>query len=226
MALFDTATAYRDPHLVPIHWDLVGLARYGYVPALLGDLMPITRRTAAAGPVTPSVLIAQLRGQSEYERQQLLLGVVRGEAAAVLGHATADAVPERRAFRDLGFDSLTAVQLRNRLAAVIGLTLPSTLLFDYPTPGELVDYLLSRIAPDKTEGQESILAALDHLERALASAEVEVQVYKQVAGRLDVVRAKWAALRGDTLAGQDDFDFESASDDEVFAALDHEIGQA
>ncbi|MFE3650160.1 type I polyketide synthase, partial [Streptomyces sp. NPDC059152] len=84
---------------------------------------------------------ARLRGLDEDEQTRLLIDLVRAEAAVALGHDSADAIAERRAFRDAGFDSLTAVELRKRLAALTGLALPATLVFDYPTPAALVRHL-------------------------------------------------------------------------------------
>ncbi|MHC8560736.1 acyl carrier protein [Streptomyces albidoflavus] len=83
----------------------------------------------------------RLRSLPAGEQDRLLLELVRSEAATVLGHASPEVLSERRAFRDIGFDSLTAVDLRNRLASVTGLTLPSTMVFDYPDPLTLVGYL-------------------------------------------------------------------------------------
>ncbi|MFE2449516.1 type I polyketide synthase, partial [Streptomyces sp. NPDC059426] len=101
-------------------------------------------------------LAQQLAGVPEAEQERLVLELVRTAVAAVLGYAGADDVEAGRAFKELGFDSLTAVELRNRLGAASGLKLPPTLIFDYPTPTVLARHLRTEIAG----GQQAAVAAL------------------------------------------------------------------
>ncbi|WP_416975923.1 SDR family NAD(P)-dependent oxidoreductase, partial [Streptomyces sp. 4F14] len=117
-------------------------------PSPLLSGIPEVRKALArlgAGSVGESVLLGRLSGLGEKERTRVLVDLVRREAAVTLGFDNADALPSGRAFRDVGFDSLTAVELRNKLAAVTGLVLPVSLVFDYPTPAGLAEHLGSEL---------------------------------------------------------------------------------
>ncbi|MFC5905379.1 SDR family NAD(P)-dependent oxidoreductase, partial [Streptomyces zhihengii] len=144
LALFDAALGLSAAHVVPVRLDLAAVRAAGEVPALLRGLVTGRVRRGVAQASGAGLALAQrLRSMPGARRAQVLLELVRGSAAAVLGHASVDAVGERHAFKDLGFDSLTAVELRNRLTAATGLRLPATLVFDYPSPVVLTDHLLA-----------------------------------------------------------------------------------
>ncbi|WP_157873243.1 type I polyketide synthase, partial [Streptomyces neyagawaensis] len=139
-ALFDTANASSEPVVLPLRLDTTALAAQSGadgVPALLRGLVrPAARRSAAAGEAAPDAadtLRRTLAGQPEHRRLRTLLDLVRGHAAIVLGFPGPASVDAERGLLELGFDSLTAVELRNRLGAATGLRLPATLLFDHPT---------------------------------------------------------------------------------------------
>ncbi|WP_420822217.1 type I polyketide synthase, partial [Streptomyces antioxidans] len=181
MALFDAA--HRTAHhtgrnlLIPARLDLAALrsaAGSGPVPALLRGLIRTTgRRTATGVLAAGSSLAERLRALSPNERRRTLLDLVRGHVATALGHASADAVEARRAFKELGFDSLTAVELRNRLSAATGLKLPTTIVFDHPNPTVLADHLrVELLGPDGTEAEG--LAEL--ADPALATATTAVSL--------------------------------------------------
>ncbi|WP_229922411.1 beta-ketoacyl reductase, partial [Streptomyces noursei] len=146
LALFDAALATGDATCVPVRLDLSALRAQGEVPPLLRSLIRgRSRRAAAAESATATGLRERLVALNPVERQEVLLDLVRGQVALVLGHADADDVHPARAFRELGFDSLTSVELRNRLNTVTGLRLPATMVFDYPTVEVLVSYVLDEL---------------------------------------------------------------------------------
>jgi len=153
MRLFDAALLLDDPFVLPAHLDMGTLrarAREGAVPPLLRGLVRLPAGQSARDG--GESLARRLEGLGEREQTRLVLDLVRGEVAAVLGHASAEAIDPDRAFKDLGFDSLTAVELRNRLGALSAIQLPATLAFDYPSPSALSDFLLEQIAPQVAQG--------------------------------------------------------------------------
>ncbi|MGB3438308.1 MAG: SDR family NAD(P)-dependent oxidoreductase, partial [Actinophytocola sp.] len=145
VALFDAALAGGLANTVPIRLDLAAFRRRNPVPALLRGLVRPPLRRAAHGSQS---LSRRLSGLPAAEREQLLVDLVRGEVAAVLGHSSPSAIDQGRAFNDLGFDSLTSVELRNRVNAATGLRLPTTLIFDHPTTSALAAYLAGELTGD------------------------------------------------------------------------------
>ncbi len=113
-------------------------------------------------------LTDRLRDLSPEQRRELVLGLVLADVALVLGYGDAHGVSPEGAFRDLGFDSLTAVELRNRINDRTGLKLGVTAVFDHPSPRELADHLLDRLAPAPAEAADAADAAEPDYERVLA----------------------------------------------------------
>ncbi len=157
LELFDLANATERALVVPVRLDIGALraqARVGVVPALLRGLIRVPRRRARESD--RGAFAQRLAGLSNAERRSEALQLVLGETAVVLGHASADAVDGRRAFKELGFDSLGAVELRNRLNAATGLALQATLVFDHPTPLAVADHLLDEVAGVQSVASTSV----------------------------------------------------------------------
>jgi candicidin polyketide synthase FscD len=167
-------------------------------------------------------LSQRLEGLSRVEQERVLTDLVRAEAAAVLGYSSVDAVPAERAFKDLGFDSLTAVDLRTRLNTATGLKLPATLVFDYPTPMVLADFVRSKAVDEQTD-YAIALAELKKLQGVLSRIAWNSEERFDITSRLESIGQELRAQNDDTGADQD---FESATDDEMFDFVEKELRAA
>ncbi|MFF7634693.1 SDR family NAD(P)-dependent oxidoreductase [Kitasatospora sp. NPDC008050] len=146
LALFDAALGHQRPVLVPAQLNAAGLraqADAGTIaPIFAGLHRPRPRRAAEAGPAVGEHGPAQeLAARGEAEQVPFLLDFLHGHIATVLGHDPSSALDPESSFKELGFNSLTAVELRNTLSKAVGMRLPATLTFDYPTPAAIARYL-------------------------------------------------------------------------------------
>ncbi|MER7114169.1 type I polyketide synthase [Saccharomonospora azurea] len=242
LALFDEALRRNDPVLVPSPMDLDVLrdqARDGTLPALLSGLVraPAQRRRVSTTSPTDgggrerSALLDRLAGLDDKGRNAVLLDVVTGHVAAVLGHQSAAAVDPRRGFLEMGFDSLTGIELRNRLNAATGQRLPATLIFDYPAPEAVATYLAEALASAAGTGEaahsvfsatsaQSLSSKLDSLDQELAVMTLDDDVRAELAERL----AELATRYGGTVPkGGIAEKIDAASDDEIFDFIDNEL---
>jgi acyl carrier protein len=227
MALFDAGLRASDAVLVPAKLDLAALrtqAASGSLPSVLRGLVRVPRRAVRPSTGSQDGLIERLGRASKPDQKKILLNLVRGEAATVLGYRSADLVDADQAFNEIGFDSLTAVELRNSLSGATGLRLPATLIFDYPTSLDLADYLLAELGQDVNE-TNALLADLDALEKALLTAVPDEVAHTEILSRLRSLVDKWETVTDSSAGADEEFDFTSATDDEVFQIIDSEFGK-
>ncbi|MEU6770350.1 SDR family NAD(P)-dependent oxidoreductase [Streptomyces sp. NPDC046759] len=236
LALFDAALSRKEPVLVPARLNLpapgaphAGRAGSPLLRGLLGRPAgsggPEGREAADAG------IARQLRSLPQADAEAVLLDAVRAQTAIVLGHADTGRVGPAVAFRDLGIDSLMALELRNKLAAVTGLKLPATLAFDYPNPTTLAQYLITGITPGSGGDPESPADRLAKEIEALGGRLEDVFL-----GLADEDRATISTLLGElqgrvrSMVGDASpvgiIDrISSASAGELLSLLDKELGQ-
>jgi acyl carrier protein len=215
LQLFDASLGLKESFVVLARFDratLRGLAGAELLPPILRGLVRPARRQGA--PERAS-LIARLTAAPARDREAMLLDVVRSEVASVLGHSSADAVESHRPFKEQGMDSLAAIKLRNRLAVMTGLRLPSTLVFERPTPAAVAELLNARL--DLNEPKPPIQLTLDKLASILESIS-SADERRLVAARL---RSILASIVPDAPSEDDTASLiESATADEIFAFVD------
>ncbi|HYQ64245.1 MAG TPA: SDR family NAD(P)-dependent oxidoreductase [Actinophytocola sp.] len=225
LAMLDAALHRSEP-------VLLALRQTGRADSpLLRDRGRRVRRTAAP---PPAGLVGQLAGLAGPARERVVLAAVRREVAAVLGFESVEQVTAGQSFEKLGLDSLTGVELRNRLHTATGLRLPATLVFDLPTAEELTRYLVTEMSPAAESGEKSVTVEIERLEKMLRELSADSVESARVGIRLRKLAAVWEARErgaGDDVDDGADHavsasaDLESATDDELFDLIREELGR-
>ena len=235
LGLLDVAVRHGAPHLVAIDLDVRALAGQ---PALTlpAPLRALTgggpaRRTAATGRAHTD-WAGHLAAMPRDEQHRVLLNLVLTHAAAALGHADPGRVPAGRGFLDLGFDSLTAIELRNRLTAVTGLRLATTLIFDQPNPAALAAHLHTELAPGDVDPLTPVLGELERMEGTVLTVARDEAAWDALRKRLRSTLSKLDALHGGGPAegagwseGAVTGRIQDASTDEIFQFIDQDLGR-
>jgi acyl carrier protein len=226
LELFDAALAVGEALMLPVSLNTQTLhaqARTGALPVLLGDLV---RSPTRRGGAQDASFALRLAATPASERERVVLGLVSAQVAGVLGHASSESIDMQTPFKELGFDSLTAVELRNCLNKATGLLLPATLVFDYPTPAAAARFLLEELTQDGADAHASVKAELAKLERTLSAMVSDDAEHHKVADRLRALLLKVDDSWRPHVAAAEDVDLDSATDDEMFALIDRERGEA
>ncbi|MFB6810437.1 acyltransferase domain-containing protein [Streptomyces sp. NPDC056387] len=225
LELLDEALRTAEADLTALDPDRGTLrSATGRVPAVLaGFVRTPAGRPGRGGADEADQLRRRLTGLDPQERERVLLEVVRSHVAGLLGHASADAVAADQSFQELGFDSLAVVELRSRLGTATGLALPASLAFDFPTSRAVAGYLAAAVQPDGDDGTQAVAEALDQLDAALAAVAGDAADPTRITARLEAVLRRWQDTRTTEPTGPEQ-DFEAVTDDELFEALDRELG--
>ncbi|HEY5285511.1 MAG TPA: SDR family NAD(P)-dependent oxidoreductase [Solirubrobacteraceae bacterium] len=227
LALLDEAIVTGEALVVSARLDMKALrarARDGELHSLLRELIRVRSREDSG---TPHRSLAQLLEQTAPDQHEtVVLELVRSETARVLGHRTPEMVDVQRPFKELGFDSLAAVELRNRLATQTGMRLPATLAFDYPTLEAVAVYLLEEVSIQRTAATDNLGTDLDRLQIRLSEMSAAEAERSGIATRLQSILSAWTSSEQGSDSEPVDDDLSSATDDEIFDLIDREFGDS
>ncbi|WP_435795427.1 type I polyketide synthase [Micromonospora taraxaci] len=226
LALLDAAVRHDEAILVPANIDTGILRGQGgaVAPLLRGLVRAPARRAAAAATETGDDLGRRLAGLGAADQQRILLDLVRGHATVVLGRPASEPIEATRAFKELGFDSLTAVELRNRLNGATALRLPATLVFDYPNAQALAEHLGKELTTGSEPDGNAVHVAFDRLTGAISALDAEALAGTGIASRLrELLAAVEPASAVPTVTTSDDADLDDASAEDIFDLIDNEL---
>jgi acyl transferase domain-containing protein/NADPH:quinone reductase-like Zn-dependent oxidoreductase/nucleoside-diphosphate-sugar epimerase/acyl carrier protein len=227
LALFDLARVTDDALLVPVKLDLATLRAADDVhPLLRGLVRTQTRRsTAATGKAEPASWSQRLAGRSKAEQDELLLDLVIGQVAVVLGYDSAQDIKPTLAFKELGFDSLSAVEFRNTLSAATGVKLPATLVFNYPNALELAAHLRTELVGDDSPAA-TLLDELDRLDVAFAGVDADDPMRSKITSKLQRVLVRWTGGSDEATEAPERPTLDEASFDELFDFIDNNLSSS
>ncbi|WP_020556449.1 type I polyketide synthase [Embleya scabrispora] len=199
-------------------------------PRPLLDAIPEVRQALSgddeAAPAAGAAPLAELLALPAAQQGRAFLDLVRTHVAAVLGYDTADEVAAKRAFQDLGFDSVATVELRTRLNRATGLRLPATAVFDHASPAALADHVAAEVRRQTGTEEMSIAAELDRIEAALTLLPAAELLGHRVPARLRALAARLTEGSGGAAEPVVEDLLETASAEDVFAFIDKELGSA
>jgi acyl carrier protein len=229
LVLFDRALAHPDAMLVPARLDIASIrARGDAAPRLFRACAPPLRRVtpSRSGAATTSTtpLRERLAALSEAEAETVIAELVHGEVAAVLGFSSAKAIKADRPLRDLGLDSLSALELRNRLGARTGLPLPATLAFDHPTPARIAARLRELLGKQAATASP-VIAEFDKLDAVLSGIAPNGAERAEVTRRLRGLLARFRAPTNGADAPDVDADASPSTTDDLFRRLDEQLNR-
>jgi acyl carrier protein len=228
LELLDAALAAAPVAVVAARFDLEALRRLQAAAGIPPQLRGLVPRNADTGRVSEPAgsLRERLAGRPEPEQRQVVMDLVCSTLASVLGYGSGSRIDPALSFKEIGLDSFSAVELRNRISSNVGLQLRATLAFDHPSAQALADHIFGALKPEPSA--PPTLVELDRLAETLAGTIPDAQLYQQTTVRLERLLAQWRVRRPeelDEVGAGISAEIASASASEIFALIDQELGR-